>query len=187
MTNLEYTLLAWTALHPGMSGYEIHKIIEESSRYVIKASYSQIYPGLKKLNDAGFVSICEEPIANRRAKKRYTITETGRRELNQWLSTPVDVIMDFPTFRLRVALSPLMDKEDLLSFIDQSIQQVENVIVDEHDPHDDAVYAYIDTHAVAPAKIDAAWVPLWNQFKAETELKLEWLRDWRATVEKEFE
>lgn len=69
-----------------LSGYDIKKLIEIRFRFFWNESYGQIYPVLKKLSQKGLIVSVEEP-SSRRNTQRYTITETGRAALRQWLLT----------------------------------------------------------------------------------------------------
>ena len=54
---LEYVLLGLIRLHQGVTGYELNRIIKESTGYLLSASLSHIYPTLKrKLHERGLVS-----------------------------------------------------------------------------------------------------------------------------------
>lgn len=64
------------------SGYEIRKRSTEGEfAYFVEASFGSIYPALAKLEEEGFVTSRIETQEGRPAKKVYSITETGRREL----------------------------------------------------------------------------------------------------------
>jgi DNA-binding PadR family transcriptional regulator len=51
-------------------------------------SYSQIYPNLKKLASAGFVSCKTERQKGKPDRRIYSITEKGRERLIEWLAVP---------------------------------------------------------------------------------------------------
>jgi DNA-binding PadR family transcriptional regulator len=74
--------------HMPMTGYDIKKRIENSVGYFWNAGFGQIYPALKKLEDEGLVSKEVELDENRPNRKVYTITESGRKKLKEWLSIP---------------------------------------------------------------------------------------------------
>ena len=58
------------------------------SRHIWSESYGQIYPNLKKLAAAGFVSAREEKQEGKPSRHIYSITQKGREHLIAWLSTP---------------------------------------------------------------------------------------------------
>ncbi len=68
-------------------GYELIKLIEEKTGDCYSPSPGVIYPTLTFLEEAGYVTVESEG-----AKKRYTITETGRSYLEQHRDV-VDMIL----------------------------------------------------------------------------------------------
>jgi DNA-binding PadR family transcriptional regulator len=70
-----------------MSGYEIKRAVDESTRFFWAASYGQIYPELRRLARDGLVT--GEP-APRGARRRnvYTLTPKGEEVLLAWLQEP---------------------------------------------------------------------------------------------------
>jgi PadR family transcriptional regulator, regulatory protein AphA len=68
------------------SGYDIKQFVDRSTRHFWAASYGQIYPELKRLEDAGLIDGREEPTGGR-ARTLYDLTETGREALTNWLAS----------------------------------------------------------------------------------------------------
>lgn len=89
----QYALLGALSLHP-MSGYEIKKMLKESTNYFWSESNGQIYPTLAKLAKSKLVSI-EEQMVGAKIKKNYTITKAGHVKLQEWLK------QDFEYYPLR--------------------------------------------------------------------------------------
>ncbi len=77
------------------TGYDIKQFVDKSTRHFWAASYGQIYPELKRLQDAGLITGREEPTGGR-ARTVYALTEAGRRALEQWLCS-----LDVPLYELR--------------------------------------------------------------------------------------
>ena len=73
--------------HESLTGYEIKKIMDTTLKYFWGASYGSIYPTLNKLEQDEMVSKYEAK-ENGRKKIIYTITESGRINLKQWLKVP---------------------------------------------------------------------------------------------------
>lgn len=86
LSNVAYVILGFLAnFQEGpMSGYDIKQWIDKSVRFFFAASYGQIYPELKKLAQAGLV-VGEEDAESGRARTGYTITDSGRAALRDWL------------------------------------------------------------------------------------------------------
>lgn len=70
-----------------MSGYEIKQAVDQSTRFFWAASYGQIYPELRRLEQEGLI---EGEQAPRGARKRivYTLTPAGEQALKDWLQEP---------------------------------------------------------------------------------------------------
>ena len=77
------------------TGYDIKQFVDKSTRHFWAASYGQIYPELKRLQDAGLIVGREEPTGGR-PRTVYELTETGRAALDGWLRSA-----DVPLYELR--------------------------------------------------------------------------------------
>jgi DNA-binding PadR family transcriptional regulator len=66
------------------SGYEIKTLVDSSARFFWAASYGQIYPELKRLEDAGLITGAD---ASQGARQRtvYKLTAKGRRAAREWI------------------------------------------------------------------------------------------------------
>src|SRR5213079_2614012 len=82
-TAVTWVLLGLVALGP-RTGYEIKRIVDRSIRHFWAASYGQIYPELKRLEEAGWIAGDDAPRGGR-ARRVYRITALGRRALRGWL------------------------------------------------------------------------------------------------------
>lgn len=68
------------------TGYEIKSLVDVSTRFFWAASYGQIYPELKRLEEAGLIRGGDEASGGRR-RKAYELTDAGREGLNEWLTS----------------------------------------------------------------------------------------------------
>lgn len=78
------TLLGFLTWGP-MSGYDLKKVIDGSTRNFWSESYGQIYPTLRRLLERGLVTRSDESGDSARKRHVYAITEAGRDELRRWL------------------------------------------------------------------------------------------------------
>jgi DNA-binding PadR family transcriptional regulator len=83
-----YVLLGLLS-HEPLTGYEIKKRMDTTLNLFWSASYGSIYPTLNALDQNGYV-IKSESKENGRDKITYTITDSGKQNLRQWLEKPVD-------------------------------------------------------------------------------------------------
>src|ERR1700754_985689 len=72
------------------SGYEIKQLVDKSARFFWAASYGQIYPELKRLEDAGLIAGAD---ASQGARQRrvFKLTEKGRRAARRWIENEAQV------------------------------------------------------------------------------------------------
>ena len=66
------------------TGYDIKAFVDKTARYFWAASYGQIYPELKRLEDQGLVRGRPEPSGGR-ARTVYELTDAGTATLQRWL------------------------------------------------------------------------------------------------------
>jgi len=85
--SLTYALLGLLAESPRY-GYEIKRRFEGALGNVWSLSYGQLYPTLRRLSEQGWVSKKTEPGKKAAEKNIYSITEKGRRRLDDWLLKP---------------------------------------------------------------------------------------------------
>jgi DNA-binding PadR family transcriptional regulator len=77
------------------TGYDIKAFIDRTARHFWAASYGQLYPELKRLEDQGLVRGQPEPSGGR-ARTVYALTEAGTAALKRWLESGGD-----PSYELR--------------------------------------------------------------------------------------
>ncbi len=112
MRTLKYAILGLLN-QKDMTGYDLMKQFESTLCEFWSAKHSQIYPELKKLTEEGCVTFQLEMSENSSEKKRYHITEKGRQDFLEWLSsetkpqaTPKDIS------RLKIFFCNCLDIED---------------------------------------------------------------------------
>src|SRR5437763_9657318 len=69
------------------TGYDVKNIVDKSARFFWAASYGQIYPELRRLEQAGLVEGRSAPSGGRK-RKEFELTQAGREELVRWLAQP---------------------------------------------------------------------------------------------------
>ena len=75
------------------SGYDIKQLVDKSTRHFWAASYGQIYPELKRLEEQGLVRGRPEPTGGR-ARTVYELTEAGHEALRSWLSSDAELLYE---------------------------------------------------------------------------------------------
>jgi DNA-binding PadR family transcriptional regulator len=74
------------------TGYRIKRFIEKAAAFFWSVSYGQIYPELRRLEDAGLISGRDVTESGRR-RREYSLTAAGRNELRRWLADPAEPTM----------------------------------------------------------------------------------------------
>jgi len=77
-----WAVLGLIALEP-RSGYDVKRIVDRTIRHFWAASYGQIYPELRRLEEAGWIEGTDVPNGGRR-RTVYRITPAGRSALEDW-------------------------------------------------------------------------------------------------------
>ena len=117
LTTTSYAVLAQLAVHP-WSTYELARQRIRYFRYVWPRAESAIYREVKRLDAMGLVAAKREYVG-KRPRTVYSITESGRQVLRDWLGTPVSPFaMDFEAM-IRLFIAPLGTKEQLIATLAQ--------------------------------------------------------------------
>ncbi len=85
-----FAIMGMLATAPKSSGYDIKKLMEGSTQYFWKESYSSIYPVLAALINEGLIIQHEDLSESGRQRNVYELTEEGKRELQEWMNKPVE-------------------------------------------------------------------------------------------------
>jgi PadR family transcriptional regulator, regulatory protein AphA len=158
------------------TGYEIKALVDVSARFFWAASYGQIYPELKRLEEQGLIE-GENDSSDGRRRRVYSLTGAGEETLHRWLTSNEPLVNEMRhegvlKFFLADALSP-----------DERIELVRRI----REEHERLAAALAEIEAMASAKSaaegleqprrTAEWGVALNQFNA----------DWCARLERELE
>ncbi len=113
------------------SGYEIRKLSTEGEyAYFVEASFGAIYPALARLEDEALVTSRIETQEGRPAKKVYSITETGRRELIDSLFNELDPDIFRSEFLLFAHFAPHLPRTLVETRLKERLAHFERQIAD---------------------------------------------------------
>jgi DNA-binding PadR family transcriptional regulator len=99
------------------SGYDIKTVVDRSTRFFWAASYGQIYPELRRLEDEGLVEGEDAP-NGRRGRRVYKMTEVGRKALQDWLLGPETTIEYRDESLLRLFFGDALPREQALELLE---------------------------------------------------------------------
>lgn len=84
---LEHALLVSLSERSG-TGYQLTRRFDRSIGHWWRASHQQIYRTLARMTENGLVTYVEQAQDGKPDKKVYSITDTGRKTLSEWIRTP---------------------------------------------------------------------------------------------------
>jgi DNA-binding PadR family transcriptional regulator len=125
---LKYTILGFLNLEP-MSGYELKHIFDHSVQHFWSAKQSQIYRELSKLLEKGYVEVKRIRQEKNPDKKVYSITESGQKELIQWIKNPLET--EYPhriPFLIQVFFSAVVSREDVLNILENQEKKQKRIL-----------------------------------------------------------
>jgi len=112
---LKYALLGFLN-YSSYSGYDLKQFMDVSTSNFWHAKQSQIYTTLKKMEKDELVLSHIEPQESRPNRRVYEITETGQRDLRDWLSQPLTTIEPRKeTLLLKLFFSAQLDPQTVLT------------------------------------------------------------------------
>jgi DNA-binding PadR family transcriptional regulator len=98
------------------TGYDVKRVTDFSTRFFWRASYGQIYPELRSLEQARLVRMREEP-HGRRPRRVYELAPKGQRALSAWLVGENDLYEVRDEGLLRLFFGELVSNEELLALV----------------------------------------------------------------------
>ena len=116
LSKTSYVILGMLRTRPH-TGYEIKAIVDHSTRFFWAASYGQIYPELKRLEEEGLVAGESVPQDGRR-RRSYSLTDAGRDALQEWITSgePLHSEMRHEGL-LRFFFADVIDPDDQLELV----------------------------------------------------------------------
>jgi DNA-binding PadR family transcriptional regulator len=114
--SLKYAILSLLA-HDPLTGYELMKLFDGSVGYFWHATHPQIYKELARLEAAGEIAHRSVEQRGRPTKKIYSLSDTGRRKLVEWLRVPASAQRVKDEMMLKTFCSGLLDSSEALDLI----------------------------------------------------------------------
>lgn len=125
--SLKHALLGFINYGP-MTGYELKKFFDTSVAHFWNAELSQIYPALKAMESEGLVEMKVEVQEDRPNRKVYSITDTGRRELLDWLAKPAEREQLREPILIKVFFGSSLSKQELISVLHNCVDQTRTAV-----------------------------------------------------------
>lgn len=155
--------------YQAMTGYDLkHRWFDASMRYFWPADQAQIYRTLDHLVERAWATFRVEPGGDRPNRKVYSPTDEGRRELNDWLTTPLPL----PAVR-----DPLMVQ--LFSAAEISDAEIAGLLAESRAAHMERLAAYEQVRAqleqLEPGKRRRLWLTVVGTGIATESAAIAWL------------
>jgi DNA-binding PadR family transcriptional regulator len=100
------------------TGYDVKALCDGATRFFWATSYSQIYPELRRLEDAGLVH-GEASADGGRKRREFSLTPAGEEALHAWLTSGGDLHFEFRHEGvLRLFFSDALDQDEQLALLD---------------------------------------------------------------------
>ena len=123
--SLKHAILGFLSNHQ-MTGYDLKKNFDQSIQFFWPANQSQIYRTLTEMYENGLVHQEVVERDDRLDMKIYHITDTGREELQRWLSTPLMYQSYREAFLIQIYFGSKLNDQDVLPIIRHMISDLES-------------------------------------------------------------
>ena len=111
--SLKYAILSLLA-HDPLTGYELMKLFDGSVGYFWHATHPQIYKELARLENAGQIAHRTVEQRGRPTKKIYSLSDSGRTDLMNWLRVPASVQRVKDDMMLKTFCCGLLEQDEAL-------------------------------------------------------------------------
>ncbi len=105
------------------TGYEIKKMMNNSTSFFSNVNYGGLYPTLKKLELGGMVESREE-VRKGRYQKVYSLTADGRSQFLNWLDEPLKPLSIKYDMLVRIFFAHNIPREKLITILEQHLEQI---------------------------------------------------------------
>ena len=107
-----------------MSGYDIKRFLKRLSWLIDSPSFGSLYPALHALLRDGLVTVEVIPCEDKPPRKIYTIAESGRQVLQEWIDQPIVSNASLKAFLMRLILASNLSHDGLITHLQQRYAQV---------------------------------------------------------------
>ncbi|MEZ4669895.1 MAG: PadR family transcriptional regulator [Anaerolineae bacterium] len=131
--SIQYAILGYLSWQP-YSGYDLKKFFEDSAIFHWSGNNNQIYKALVALHEQGMVTLEVQQQTDHPPRKLYSITESGRAVLRQWLLTTPELPQSKSAILVQLAWADQLsaaEVDDLLNRYAEEVQ-VQVLMLEEH-------------------------------------------------------
>ena len=121
------TILLGSLFDKSLSGYDLKKLFSLSFAFFSDLSYGSIYPALKKLEQAGLITMKLKIQENAPNRKVYSITEEGKRYFLNSLKSPFGLERYKDALLMRMFFFEHLSKQERLDAAGNYLEQVKSL------------------------------------------------------------
>ena len=125
--SLKHAILGFLSFQ-SFTGYDLKQAFDNSVAHFWPADQSQIYRTVKQLHQEGLISQEVIPREDRLDVKIYEITDTGRGELHQWLSTPLPLTDTRDPFLIQLYFAFMLEDVQAIRLLKAEMEQVDQLM-----------------------------------------------------------
>jgi DNA-binding PadR family transcriptional regulator len=169
--SLPHALLGLLNYRPA-TGYELKATFTNSIHFFWDATLPQIYRTLKQMESSGWLNVTVEHQDGKPSRKVYHITDEGRKELQQWLSEPLEMPEPRSAMLIKVFFGNQMDSAQFAT----QLEELQKYHVNLLERYEKEIIPVIERYAeVTGAYQDARY---WNLTLDFGRRRSRMIRDW---------
>lgn len=121
--SIDYAILGYISWQP-MSGYDLKKIFMRSITLPWSGNNNQIYRALSQLHEQGWVEKEVEQQENLPPRKIYTITDSGRQALREWVKSDPQAPSQKHAFLIQLLWADMLNADELDNLLEHYAEDV---------------------------------------------------------------
>jgi PadR family transcriptional regulator, regulatory protein AphA len=129
---IQYAILGLLSWKP-LTGYDLKKIMSDSSLFYWSGNNNQIYHSLLDLHREGLVTQEVQYQETLPAKKVYSLTEAGQARLRQWLLSAPELTELHSIFLIQLCWADLLAPQELDDFLTKYESELEMQVIMEQE------------------------------------------------------
>lgn len=174
---IDYALLGMLSWKP-LSGYDMKRMIQNSPVMYWSGNNNQIYKSLVKLLNQGYVTNTLQYQEGAPDKKIYSLTDSGRNALTEWILGTVPESPEFKkTFLIQLSWAGNLPSGQITGLLDQ----YEAVLLDQLDRHRNTQTEQKYFPNRTPME-QCLWEAIYDNVQMSLETELAWIKGLREKL-----
>ena len=126
-TAVTWAVLGLLARRP-MSGYDVKTAIDRTIRHFWAASYGQIYPELRRLEEQGLLEAEDVPQGGRN-RREYSLTPAGEEAFRAWLASDEELVLEQRNEGLlKLFFADALSADEVQTLLQKKIEQHQRIV-----------------------------------------------------------